>query len=127
MPRPFGTTLNPLPPAAEGEKRFFLAVIAEVGVYAAPLPEKGAVSIGRGDQKNVVWIHDPTMSRNHAVLHVDSGRFEIEDLGKANGTTVSGVQIGQGARAPLVPGQIFELASTMFVVQQRAFSIPPRR
>src|SRR5262245_10947925 len=126
MPGPFGTKIKPPPPPAEGESRYFLIVVGEAVVYSAALPEQGAVSIGRSDQ-NVVWIHDPTMSRSHAVLHVDGDHFEIEDLGKQNGTSVSGNALSPNARAPLVPGQIFEMASTMFVISRRVLSSPPRR
>ncbi|HMC95446.1 MAG TPA: sigma 54-interacting transcriptional regulator [Polyangia bacterium] len=50
------------------------------------LPKDGAVTIGRGEG-SAVRIDDPSVSRNHAILHVGP-RLAIQDLGSANGTMV---------------------------------------
>jgi two-component system, NtrC family, response regulator AtoC len=56
----------------------------EVRTFA--LPKVGAVTIGRGEGSGV-RIDDPSVSRNHAILHVGP-RLAIQDLGSANGTMV---------------------------------------
>jgi two-component system response regulator AtoC len=50
------------------------------------LPPTGKVSIGRGEG-NTVRIDDPSVSRNHAVLHVGE-TLAIEDLGGLNPTMI---------------------------------------
>jgi two-component system, NtrC family, response regulator AtoC len=56
----------------------------EVRTFA--LPKEGAVTIGRGEG-SAVRIDDPSVSRNHAILHVGP-KLAIQDLGSANGTMV---------------------------------------
>jgi two-component system response regulator AtoC len=50
------------------------------------LPVEGTLAIGRAEGC-AVRIDDPSVSRNHAILHVGP-RLAIEDLGGANGTFV---------------------------------------
>lgn len=52
-----------------------------------PLPGKGPVRIGRDRETNDVAISDPSVSRHHAILHIDS-TLRIQDLGSSNGTFV---------------------------------------
>jgi DNA-binding NtrC family response regulator len=126
MAADFGTTLSSLPSELAGEKRYYLAVIAEGAVHSAPLPSEGRIGIGRAEQ-NEVWIDDPTMSRNHAVLYAEGDRFRLEDLGAANGTSVGERRLRAQEIVELRPGQIFELASTMFVIQRRETTKRARR
>lgn len=126
MPADFGTTLSSLPSELTGDRRYYLAVIAEGAVHSAPLPSQGRIGIGRAEQ-NEVWIDDPTMSRQHAVLYIEGDRFRLEDLGAANGTSLSGQRLSARETVELRAGQIFELASTMFVIQRRESSKRPRR
>jgi len=65
----------------------------ELVVFAAsdeplvhPLPASGKVILGRAEDADV-RIDDPSVSRRHAALHLDSP-MRIEDLGSANGTFV---------------------------------------
>lgn len=51
-----------------------------------PLPTSGKVVIGRAEDVDV-RIDDPSVSRRHAILHLDSP-MRIEDLGSSNGTLV---------------------------------------
>jgi Nif-specific regulatory protein len=68
-----------------------------VGV-AGPLKDKilalraAELSIGR-DPCNDLWASDPSLSRRHCLVHCQSGRFKIRDLGGCNGTLVNGVPI----------------------------------
>jgi len=81
------------------------------------LPEAGSVSIGRS-KENDIRIDDPSVSRRHAVLHVDPLR--IEDLGSANGTRLRGGKLAQGAKVDLQPGDALEIGDAVLVIQREA-------
>jgi uncharacterized RDD family membrane protein YckC len=48
----------------------------------------GQVIVGRS-RGNEVQVRDGTVSRNHAILHVEAGRLTVRDLGSSNGTFVN--------------------------------------
>ena len=54
--------------------------------------EKESLSIGR-DSANGIQINDPEMSRRHARLQMQGGKYVIEDLGSTNGTHVNGQKL----------------------------------
>ena len=66
--------------------RLQLVVFAGDEVRTLDLPVAGTVTIGR-DENSTVFIDDPSVSRNHALLRVGP-TLVIEDLGGANGTMV---------------------------------------
>src|SRR4051812_20723740 len=81
--------MHPLEDASPGSGAvgpYRLLVFAGDQVVAHPLPASGRVTLGRS-RGNDVRIDDASVSRNHAVLHLD-GSIRIEDLGGANGTRV---------------------------------------
>lgn len=94
------------------------------------LPEKGEVQIGRSESADI-RIFDPSISRNHAVLHVDLSRgndaIEIQDLGSSNGTSVRGRRLEKDEKAKILIGEVIDLGLTMLVVQRAASSRRPRR
>jgi transcriptional regulator of acetoin/glycerol metabolism len=49
----------------------------------------GELAMGRGEIAGVS-LEDPQMSRRHACVRFDQGRWEVEDLGSRNGTSVDG-------------------------------------
>lgn len=51
------------------------------------LPRSGLVRIGREPETNDIAIPDPSVSRQHAILHVDT-TLRIQDLGSRNGTFI---------------------------------------
>ena len=65
--------------------------------------EKESIAIGR-NASNTIQINDPEMSRRHARLQLQGGKYVIEDLGSTNGTHVN----GQRLAAPYVlkPGDV---------------------
>jgi DNA-binding NtrC family response regulator len=73
-----------------------LHVIDERGICTIPLP-RGAVTVGRAPECDIV-LRDRAVSRLHARLHVGE-KLEVEDLGSANGTFVSGRVLSPGTRA----------------------------
>ena len=60
--------------------------------------------LGRGDQNDVV-LPDPgkSVSRFHAELRVEQGRFIVVDLNSQNGVWVGGRRVPQAALEPGVP------------------------
>jgi len=60
-------------------------------VRAFPLPSEGVVTIGRAPE-NAICIDNPSVSRQHASLHVAENVL-IEDLGGTNGTFVRNRQV----------------------------------
>lgn len=54
--------------------------------------EKESLSIGR-DSANGIQINDPEMSRRHAQLQLQGGKYVLEDLGSTNGTLVNGQKL----------------------------------
>jgi DNA-binding winged helix-turn-helix (wHTH) protein len=57
------------------------------------------VALGEGENllgrshEAVVWVDDGSVSRRHAILHVDGERATIEDCGSRNGTWMRGERI----------------------------------
>ena len=50
-------------------------------------------TIGRS-KKNDIYIPDPFLSTNHAIIFFADGEFYLEDLGSTNGTLYNGKYIG---------------------------------
>ncbi len=99
--------------------------------------EGEAISIGR-DASSTIQINDPEVSRRHARLQFQGGRYVIEDLGSTNGTYVN----GQRLIGPYVlkPGDVVSLGENIVlafeavefdpgatVAVQRAAPPPPLR
>jgi DNA-binding NtrC family response regulator len=83
-----------------------------------PLPERGAIAIGRDDADDV-RLDDPQASRRHARLHVDGQTLEVEDLGSANGTRVRGAAIAAGQRVAVLPGEAISIGWATLMIQRR--------
>jgi two-component system, NtrC family, response regulator AtoC len=71
-----------------------LVVYTGTEIRKFDLPARGVVTIGRGES-STVRIDDPSVSRNHAVLHVGDA-LVIEDLGGPNGTMIRDRAGGRG-------------------------------
>jgi len=54
--------------------------------------------VGRGAECNI-RIEDPSVSRQHAEIHLSERSARVKDLGSANGTFVNGRPAGDGARS----------------------------
>src|SRR5258706_2817494 len=68
--------------------------------------ETDALRIGRGSQ-NGVQIADPTVSKEHAEIVREAGRFSIRDLGSRNGTRVNGIEVREPT--PIREGDVIEI------------------
>jgi len=76
-----------------------------------------AVVIGRSSVSDVV-IRDEFLSRRHARLFLDGGRWMVEDLGSRNGTFVDGSQVDEPVEVG--PGSVIELSGTVVSVLDEA-------
>jgi pSer/pThr/pTyr-binding forkhead associated (FHA) protein len=101
---------------------------------AAFMLEGDQITIGR-DPNNEITINDAEISRRHARLTYQGGKYILEDLGSTNGTFVNGQRLA-GPRV-LKPGEVVSFGeqivlvfeSTTFdpgatVVSPRAVAVP---
>jgi two-component system response regulator AtoC len=82
------------------------------------LPESGTISIGR-DIENGVQIDDDSISRRHAILHVNGNQLSIEDAGSSNGTTLREQRLVPNQRAELGVNELLKLGGITLVIQPR--------
>jgi pSer/pThr/pTyr-binding forkhead associated (FHA) protein len=68
------------------------------------------VSIG-SELGTALRVPAASVSRSHAVLHLEGGRWLIEDSGSSMGTWVNGEVVEPGARRPLSPGDRLSLGA----------------
>jgi adenylate cyclase len=79
------------------------------------------VVLGRPRQGILIDIDlspDLSVSRPHARISSDNGRYWIEDLGSANGTTVDGKEIARNVKVELKPGQPVQISGTQLVIEE---------
>src|SRR4030095_3680198 len=75
--------------------------------------EGDQITIGR-DSVNEVVINDAEISRRHARLTFQGGKYVLEDLGSTNGTFVNGQRLA-GPRV-LKPGEVVSFGEQIVVV-----------
>lgn len=92
-----------------------LLVVGDGRMRRAPLPERGAVTIGR-DEGCEVAIPDGAVSKRHARLVVNEDGAVLSDLGSKNGTRVGGRRITEPTA--LASGDVFELGPLTFVLRR---------
>jgi len=73
------------------------------------------VKIGRDSSNDLVIPSDVEISRQHARLRMDNGKFILYDLGSANGTNVNGQEI---QKAILDDGDKISLGTTELVFKK---------
>lgn len=70
--------------------------------------ESGSLTIGRDEGCGVALVGDTRVSRRHAELRAEGGRFVVADLRSTNGTLVNGESVTSVA---LRPGDVIKLGS----------------
>lgn len=83
--------------------------------------EGDQLSIGR-DSSNEVAINDAEISRRHARLTFQGGKYVLEDLGSTNGTFVNGQRL-TGPRV-LKPGEVISLGEQIVFVYEAVETDP---
>lgn len=83
------------------------------GPYAGQVfPLAGTnMTVGRGEEREIVLVADSTVSRNHARIDSDGNVRTVYDAGSSNGTFVNGVRITAQA---LMPGDVVQFGSSKF-------------
>lgn len=76
----------------------------------------GATRVGR-NQECDIFLVDPSVSRNHALLDVSDGRLTVHDAGSSNGTFVNGERVQLRA---LHPGDVLAFGKTEMRVERGA-------
>ena len=92
-----------------------LLVLEDGKVTTHPL-RKERLSVGRAEDADIRIDRD-SISRRHAIIHVQGQRLEIEDVGSSNGTKVGGRKLDPGLRVQLEPGELLELGGVSALVQ----------
>lgn len=115
MARDWETTLPVAHRPTAGLGTLRLIIIGEGTATTHELPSSGSVSIGRSEDA-AICIHDPSISRKHAVLHL-GGTLRVEDLGSANGTYVRGNRVGAEETIEIGLGDSIEVGTTLIIVQ----------
>ena len=110
-PRETLATEHSGPHATRGRRRY-LAIFESSSSRVVPLPERGEVVVGRGDEVGV-RLADTKVSRKHFCLALDPGSALLVDQGSQNGTFVNGARVA-GSRA-LVSGDSIEIGHTSLV------------
>ncbi len=121
-------TENTLPVARQQEtpsSRFSLLVMSEAGVFMYSLPEKGEVTVGRGDKCDV-RIVDAKASRVHATLIVAES-VHVIDNASTNGTKVGDRPIPSGGKVPLAVGDMITIGATVLTLRRVRAQRPPTR
>jgi two-component system, NtrC family, response regulator AtoC len=103
------------PKVADPSARLRLIVFVAGQVSSHPLPRRGEVVIGRGEDAGVRIDH-VTVSRKHATLLLGDD-IRIIDHGSFNGTSIGGKKITPNVPLALGIATIVELGETMIVIQ----------
>ena len=78
-----------------------------------------ALVIGRSSKADLP-LPDPSLSREHARLFQEGGRWFVEDLGSRNGTYLEGRRLESSA--PLGPGQTLRMGGCTVAIEEKAKS-----
>jgi adenylate cyclase len=69
------------------------------GDQSFELPHGRSLVVGRGVTSDIA-IYDPTISRRHAELTVETDGVQVKDLGSSNGTCINGTRVTAGRLSP---------------------------
>jgi two-component system response regulator AtoC len=94
----------------------YLIVMGAGPLQRVPLGSRTPLIIGRADDADVHLV-DPLSSRQHAALHVGE-KFEIEDLGSANGTRLRDALLSPRTRVEVQSGENIIVGSTVLMLQK---------
>jgi hypothetical protein len=118
-------------PARHPLGRLFLAAVARVSEWTARvelawreprlavlvLPTRDSVTLGRSRKSDCVIAHS-TVSRSHALLRHEDGRWWLRDLGSMNGTYLNGCRVMDDVEVR--PGDHVALGKAAFRLTQAA-------
>src|SRR2546423_783485 len=113
-------------PASDPPAPLQLVVVVGDAISFAPLPARGSVTVGRGEDCDI-RVDSRSVSQRHARLHIGPP-LRIEDLGSRNGTFVTDPSTPQPAHTvplcrlslqsmDIAVGDRFNLGTTTLVVR----------
>jgi len=82
--------------------------------------EKPVINIGRRSTNDII-LQDPMVSRDHAQLRAQQGRYLLFDLSSTGGTYINNHRVHT---ATLKPGDVIRLGKTILVYNQESLMIP---
>src|SRR5262249_49692457 len=98
-----------------GRPRLVLLVSAPAGISEFELPESGTIQVGRA-AACAISVLDPSVSRVHAEISVNSTDLSVKDLGSRNGTFVNDQRLGDETMR-LRPGDFLRFGSAQAQLQ----------
>jgi DNA-binding NtrC family response regulator len=105
--------------------RLSVLAIGEDTVVMFPLPDRGEVVIGRGEECEIL-IDDGSISRRHAALEIGSD-IKIRDLGSSNGTFVRQHRLMPNRPVAIAVGEAVTIGKASLLIQRRTGVGRPRR
>ena len=125
IPKPPGSTTStpsPAPARVAAPSRLVVLTPPLAGAEFA-LPERGELRIGRAEELEITIDHR-SVSREHARLSCEGGRYRLVDRGSSNGLLVNGERITD---AELNAGDVLELGEVLvrFVAPGEAYVFDP--
>ena len=111
-----------MPPRAVAPSRLVVLTAPLAGAEFA-LPDRGELRIGRADELEITIDHR-SVSREHARLNCEGGRYRLVDRGSSNGVLVNGERVTD---AELKAGDVLELGEVLirFVASGEAYVFDP--
>jgi pSer/pThr/pTyr-binding forkhead associated (FHA) protein len=86
--------------------------------------DKPVATVGRDELADVPLYGDPSVSRHHATILQQAGRYLIQDQGTPAGTLVNGQRVSQ---QPLQDGDEIQMGSARLIFYEKATAGPLRR
>lgn len=97
-------------------------VVRQGAQVGTTFPLTGDVVIVGREEGVGVSIHDPEVSRRHARISWQAGRYVLEDMGSTNGTYLNGEQVT--SPQSLQPGDTIGMGQTVLIFQVQAEAAP---
>lgn len=84
------------------------------------IDDKWIISIGRREDSDICLRNDTYVSREHALLYLENGRWWLEDCRSRNGTFVDDANGDAAVQSvvPLARGQLFRVGRTWLRIQE---------
>ena len=80
-------------------------------------------TVGRGSDSDVM-VAEPSISREHAVVHLAEKGWELEDAGSSQGTGVNWMRLDKGERVRLDKGDRVEFGGMAYMVELDGDPLP---
>lgn len=79
------------------------------------------IAIGRQMRNNDVILKAPSVSRNHAHLEYENGKWYLEDIGSVNGTILNGEKLEPHEKVQLHNGDLINICNSILQFECQAY------